>query len=82
MREAVLNHSEAFARNFTEQLFAYGLGRLVDQQDMPVIRSIVEQASKKDYRFSAIVLGIVKSPSFQMSKNIETTDAAAGNRGK
>ena len=81
VREAVLNHSEAFARNFTEQLFAYGLGRLVDHQDMPVIRSIVEQASKKDYRFSAIVLGIVKSPSFQMSKNIETTDAA-GNRGK
>jgi len=82
VREAILNHSEAFERHFTEQLLAYGLGRLIDYQDMPVVRSIVEQASKKNNRFSAIVLGIVKSPSFQMSRNIESTEAAIGNRGK
>jgi hypothetical protein len=80
VREAVLNHSEAFERNFTEQLLAYGLGRLVDYQDMPVVRSIAAEAAKKNNRFSTIVLGIVKSPSFQMSRNNETTEAAAGIR--
>jgi hypothetical protein len=77
VRDAVFNHSEAFARNFTEQLLQYGLGRLVDYQDMPVVRSIVQEAAKKNNRFSAIVLGIVKSPSFQMSRNAETTERAA-----
>jgi hypothetical protein len=32
---------------------------------MPLVRSIVQQAEKNDYRFSVIVLGIVKSPAFQ-----------------
>src|SRR5262249_3715082 len=82
VREAVLKHSEAFARNFTEQLLSYGLGRLVDYQDMPVVRSIAEEAAKKNNRFSAFVLGVVKSPSFQMSRNNETTEAAGANRPK
>jgi hypothetical protein len=33
---------------------------------MPVLRSIVRDASRDNNRFSAIVLGIVKSPQFQM----------------
>jgi hypothetical protein len=33
---------------------------------MPVVRAITKDSAKKDYRFSAIVLGIVKSPPFQM----------------
>jgi hypothetical protein len=77
VRQAVLNHSEAFARNFTEQLLSYGLGRLVDYQDMPVVRSIADEAAKKNNRFSAFVLGVVKSPSFQMSRNNETTEREA-----
>jgi len=72
VRGAVLSHSEAFKRNFTEQLLAYGLGRLTDYQDMPIVRSIAGEASRKDNRFSAFVLGVVKSPSFQMSRSNET----------
>ena len=33
---------------------------------MPVVRSIVREAARSDYRFSAIVLGIVRSTPFQM----------------
>ena len=72
VREAVLNHSEAFTRNFAEQLLAYGIGRVVDYRDMPIVRSIAQDAAKKNNRFSAFVLGVVKSPSFQMSKGSET----------
>ncbi len=72
VREAVLNHSESFTRNFTQQLLAYGLGRVVDYQDMPAVRAIALDAAKKNNRFSAFVLGVIKSPSFQMSKSNET----------
>ena len=44
----------------------YGLGRGVEYFDMPVVRAIVRQAAEDDYRFSSIVLGIVRSPPFQM----------------
>jgi hypothetical protein len=72
VRQAVLNHSDAFVRNFTEQLLEYGLGRLVDHNDMPTVRAIARDAAKKNNRFSAFVLGVVNSPSFQMSKSNET----------
>jgi hypothetical protein len=72
VREAVLNHSDAFMRNFTEQLFEYGLGRIVDYNDMPSVRTIARDAARKNNRFSAFVLGVVNSPSFQMSRNNET----------
>jgi hypothetical protein len=35
---------------------------------MPVIRAIVKDAGSKDNRMSAFVLGIVRSPAFQMSR--------------
>ena len=72
VRDAVLNHSEAFTINFAGQLLEYGLGRLVDYNDMPVVRAIAQDAAKKNNRFSAFVLGVIKSPSFQMSRNIDT----------
>jgi hypothetical protein len=72
VRQAVLNHSEAFLRNFTEQLLEYGLGRLVDYNDMPTVRAITRDAAARNNRFSAFVVGVVNSPSFQMSKSNET----------
>jgi hypothetical protein len=35
---------------------------------MPSVRRIVADAAAADYRFSAIVLGIVSSPPFQMKR--------------
>jgi hypothetical protein len=72
VRQAVLNHSDSFIRNFTEQLLQYGLGRIVDYNDMSTVRAINRDAAKKNNRFSAFVLGVVNSPSFQMSRNNET----------
>jgi len=42
---------------------------------MPVIRSIARDASKNNYRFSSIVLGIVKSPPFQMRTKLDENAA-------
>ncbi|PYS53289.1 MAG: hypothetical protein DMG13_13310 [Acidobacteria bacterium] len=71
LRQALLRYSPQFVRMVTEKLMTYGLGRGVEYYDMPVIRSIVRDASKNNYQFSSIVLGIVKSAPFQMRMKVE-----------
>ena len=66
LRQAVLSHSDAFVGTFTENLLAYGLGRVLDYRDMPAVRSISREAAMNNYRFSSFILGIVKSLPFQM----------------
>jgi len=76
LRQALLRYSPQFVRMVTEKLMTYGLGRGIEYYDMPVIRSIVRDASRNNYRFSSIVLGIVKSAPFQMRVKLEES---AGN---
>jgi hypothetical protein len=71
LRQALMRYSPQFVRVVTEKLMTYGLGRGVEYYDMPVIRSIVRDAGKNNYRFSSIVLGIVKSTPFQMRVKTE-----------
>jgi hypothetical protein len=52
----------------TAKLMTYGLGRTVEYYDMPTVRAIVRDAARDNYRFSAIIMGIVKSAPFQMRK--------------
>jgi hypothetical protein len=66
LRKAVLSHSDAFITNFTSNLLAYAVGRILDYRDMPTVRSVTHQAAKADNHFSAFVMGIVKSAPFQM----------------
>jgi hypothetical protein len=66
LRQALVSRPEMFAGTLTEKLLTYGLGRGLDYHDMPVVRAIVRDAARDDYRFSAIVLGIVHSAPFQM----------------
>jgi hypothetical protein len=68
LRKAVLRRPEMFARTITEKLMTYGLGRGMEYTDMPIVRTIADDAGKQNYRFSAIVLGIAKSVPFQMKK--------------
>ena len=76
LRNALLRYSDQYVRVVTEKLLTYALGRGTDAADMPVVRSIVREAAGNDYRFSAIVMGIVKSVPFQMN----TKDTGAGSR--
>ena len=76
LRNAILRHPEQFVRTLTEKLMTYGLGRGLEYYDMPTVRGIARDASRDDYRFSAIVLGIVKSTPFQMRRVQETTVTA------
>ena len=66
MRAALLREPERFVATVTEKLLTYALGRNVESYDMPAVRAIVREAAQNDYRFSSIVLGIVRSTPFQM----------------
>jgi Protein of unknown function (DUF1592)/Protein of unknown function (DUF1588)/Protein of unknown function (DUF1585) len=78
LNRAILNHSDMFLSAFGESLMAYGLGRVVDYRDMPVLRSIEKDAAKSGNRFSSFVLALVKSAPFQMTMAEEPP--AAGTR--
>lgn len=64
LRNVVLKHKEAFLRNFAENLYAYGLGRIPDYRDLPEVRAIVSHAEMHDNRFSQYIVGIVESAAF------------------
>jgi hypothetical protein len=72
--QALAARPEQFVRTMTEMLLTYALGRGTEYYDMPAIRSVVKESAKKDYRFSSIVLGIVKSPPFQMNQKLQSRD--------
>ncbi|HYR90076.1 MAG TPA: DUF1592 domain-containing protein [Terriglobia bacterium] len=75
LRQAVLKRPEQFVRTMTEMLLTYGLGRGIEYYDMPVVRSILKDSVRTNYKFSSIVLGIVKSEPFQMKvKKSEDTE--------
>ncbi|MBZ5577400.1 MAG: DUF1592 domain-containing protein [Acidobacteriia bacterium] len=71
LRDWLVHRSDQFERVVTEKLLTYALGRGVEYQDMPLVRSIVRDSAVGNYRFSSILLGIVKSPAFQMNMKIE-----------
>jgi mono/diheme cytochrome c family protein len=68
LRRALLRRPEQFVQTLTERLMTYALGRSVEAHDMPAVRKIVRDAARDNYKFSSLVLGIVKSAPFQMRK--------------
>jgi hypothetical protein len=71
LRQILLSHPEQFARTLTEKLLTYALGREVEYYDAPAVRRILREADP-DYRWSSIILGIVKSTPFQMRRSRES----------
>jgi hypothetical protein len=76
LRTALLRYSPQFVRMFTEKLMTYAVGRGMEYTDMPAIRAIAREAARDDQRFSAIVLGVVRSPQFQMREKRDDGDGA------
>jgi hypothetical protein len=79
LRRELLAYSPQIARSFTEKLLTYALGRGVEYYDMPQVRTIVRDASRNNYRFSSVVLGIVKSAPFQMNTKAQESASVALN---
>jgi hypothetical protein len=67
LREALTKNAGQFVQTLSEKLMTYALGRRLEYYDMPVIREIVRGAARDNYRFSSLIMGIVKSAPFRMT---------------
>jgi hypothetical protein len=77
MQKIFLSRPEVFVTTVTEKLLTYALGRGLEYYDEPAVRSITREAAPNHYRWSAIILGIVKSAPFQMRISQEQTTVSA-----
>ena len=66
LRTLLLEQPGQFPATLTAKLMAYALGRRLEYYDRPSVRQIVRDAAASGYRWSSLVMGIVKSPAFQM----------------
>jgi mono/diheme cytochrome c family protein len=66
LRQTLTSRPEVFVGVMTEKLLTYALGRGVEYYDMPAVRRIVRDAAARDFKFSALIAGVVKSTPFQM----------------
>ena len=66
LKAMLASNPEPLARTVTGKLLAYALGRAIEYHDYPAIRGIARDAAGDDYRWSSLILGIVRSPAFRM----------------
>lgn len=68
LEQGLLQRPDLFAGTLSEKLLIFALGRGIESYDAPAIREVVRRAQTDNYRFSALILGIVNSTPFQMRK--------------
>jgi mono/diheme cytochrome c family protein len=66
LRKLLLSHSDEFLTTMTEKLMVYALGRGLEAIDAPAVRAIKRDATRDNYRFEALIQGIVTSTPFTM----------------
>jgi len=71
LRQWITGYSGQFVRVSIEKLLTYALGRGLEHQDMPLVRSIARDVAQQDNRFSALVLAVVRSAPFQTNTKTE-----------
>ena len=73
LRALLVSHREDFVRTFADRLLSYAIGRGTEPSDFPAVRRIVRDTAAQDYRWSAIIKGVVHSTPFGMGTSAETT---------
>jgi hypothetical protein len=66
LRTLLVGHREDFVRTLTEKLLAYSVGRGVEYYDLPAVRKITTDAAPRNYSWSSLIAGIVRSTPFTM----------------
>ncbi|MEO6185765.1 MAG: DUF1588 domain-containing protein, partial [Steroidobacteraceae bacterium] len=84
LRDLQVRKREVFTEVVIENLLTYAIGRGLDYNDMPLVRSLAHNAAKDNYRFSSLIMGVVQSPAFTMNMKSSAdsksaTVAARGN---
>ena len=71
LKKVLLNRKDEFAQNAIGKVLEYALGRELDGQDECTVREVHAAMKKADYRFSVLVLEIVKSVPFRQRRASE-----------
>jgi len=69
LRDLLLSRRQEFVATVTRKLLTYAVGRGIGYYDLPAVRAIMREAAPSEYRWSSIILGIAKSPPFQMKRS-------------
>ena len=65
LKKILLTKKETFARNMTDRMLAYALGRGLEFHDRPAVKQVMTALAREDYRGSTLILEIAKSFPFQ-----------------
>ena len=65
MRDRIHDRKADFARNFTEAIIGYGLGRSYAFTDQELANRILASAEKKNYQVSDFIHSLVQSKEFK-----------------
>jgi len=68
LARALVAQKEQFVRTVAAKLLTYGIGRGLEHADAPAIRGIVRASAADDYRWSSMMLALVKSAPFRMRR--------------
>ncbi len=66
LEAGILERPEVFVGTLSEKLMTFALGRGIRHDDGPAVRRVVRLAEENDFKFSAVIEGIVTSTPFQM----------------
>jgi len=67
LRELSVRNGDQFAEVVTEKLLTYAIGRGLEYEDMPLLRSVTRNAADDNYRFSSLLMAVIQSPAFTMN---------------
>lgn len=66
LAQMLSSQKDAFAQCLTEKMLTFALGRGLEPADRLEVKKIAARVEASDYKFSSVVLGIVKSSPFEM----------------
>lgn len=69
LKAILLSEKDDFAQCLTEKMLIYALGRGLSAQDRPIVRRITRALAADNYRYSRLVIEIVRSAPFQMRRS-------------
>jgi hypothetical protein len=80
LKATLLRDPYEFVSTVAEKLLMYATGRNVQYFDQPAVREIMLEAAPGNYKFSSLVLGVVKSVPFQMRETSQAVEAGTAER--
>ncbi len=75
----LLNRKAEFARNLTQKMLAYALGRGLEIHDLPTVRKITRALADSGYRSETLITEIMKSYPFQYRRRNQVQLTQTGN---